>query len=56
MFVSKMLRTLHQDRRGVASLEYALLTLGAAMGLLTALPAVAAKMSPLFASLVHGFG
>ena len=54
MFVVRYMRLAIQDRKGIASLEYALLAIGILTGLAAAVGAVATKLDPLFSTTIVG--
>lgn len=49
-----LLRAALQDRKGIASLEYAVLAVGILTGLFVAVGAVATKLDPIFATTIPG--
>ncbi len=54
MFIKTLVLAALHDRKGIASLEYALLAIGILTGLATAIAAVAKVLDPLYSGTIVG--
>ena len=52
MFTNRLLSAALQDRKGISSLEYAVLAVGVLTGLFAAVGILATKLDPIFSSTI----